>query len=140
MWSLSPTTEPFLSPEGNFAFGSWVQPFGWENFAWPLSHRHILRFPCTPSSIVTHQPEKNCQLSPLGSSPQSQQIEPALFLGCNGNPRWAIQASMRRVPLSNLSIWGTVEPFNRTPILPQKDTFCFGAAHKPQRGRTSMAS
>ena len=140
MWSLSHTTEPRLSPEGIFVLGSWVQTSVWENFPCSLSHRHILRSPWTPSSIVTHQPDKHCQLSPLETSPQSQQVEPYLFLGCNGNTRWAIQASMWRVLLSNLSIWGTLEPFKRTPILPQKDTFCFGAARKSQRGRTSKAS
>ena len=140
MGSLSHTTEPLLSPEGIFVLGRWVQPLVWENLTWPLSHRLILRSPWTPSSIVTHQPEKHCQLSPLGTSPQSQQIEPALFLGCHGNARWAIQASMWRVLLSNLSVWGTLEPFNRSPIPKQKDTFRFGASHKPQRGRTSMAS
>ena len=107
MWSLSQSTEPPLSPEGHLALGSWVQPFGWENFAWPLSHRHILRSPWTPSSIVTHQPEKHCQLSTLGTSPQSQRIGPALFLGCNGNASGAIQTSKWRVLLSNLPIWGT---------------------------------
>ena len=134
MWSPSHTTEPLLSPDGNVALGSWVQPFVWENIPWPLSHRHILRSPWTPGSIVTHQPEKHSQLSPLGTSPESQQIEPALFLSCNGNARWALQAPMWRVLLSNLSIWGTHEPFNGIPILSQKDTFCFGAAHTPHVG------
>ena len=41
---------------------------------------------------------------------------------------------MWRVLLSNLSIWGTLEPFNGIPILLQKDSFCFGAAHKPYVG------
>ena len=42
--------------------------------------------------------------------------------------------SMWRVLLSNLSIWGTLEPFNQSPVLPQKDTFCFGPATSPSGG------
>ena len=111
-------TTPAL--EGNLALGIWVQPIVWENPAWPLSHHHLDMSAWTPSSIVNCEPEKSCQLRTLGTSPQRQQIEPALFSGCRGNLRLAFQASMWRDLLCRFSIRGTLEPFNRNAPVPRR--------------------
>lgn len=55
---------------------------------------------CNPQS------EPHFPLSPLDSSPQSQQIRPAMPLSLNPNPRLSFQASITRGLVLNPSIWG----------------------------------
>lgn len=129
MWFLSHTAEPILSPEGTVAPGSCVNPSGKSNPAWLLNHYHIGRSPWIQTGIVTQQHETRCQMGPLGTFPQSQQIELAVILSCNGKLRRALQASIRRALLANLSIRGILEPSKRIHHYPPKGTLLFGAAH-----------
>ena len=78
-------------------------------------HRHISRSPWTPTHIMTHPQESSFQVSPVVCS-QSQQIETALSQGDKGNARLGAQASILRNMLSSLSVWGKLQPSQRTRL------------------------
>ena len=58
-----------------------------------------------------------------------------MFLGCNHNVRWAFQASMPRALLSSLSIWGTLEPSNRTRLSQRRKPCCLEQLKSPSLGK-----
>ena len=74
-----------------------------------------------------------CQHGPLGTWPQWQQVERAMFLSGNGNTRWVFQASIGRALLSYRSTSGALESSKRTPAIPAKRHLAvWNSSHDPE--------